>query len=160
MEWKAIRAHYERLFRAAKERGETQETIAARAGLRQNQISRLFAIDEYGPQTENFIKAIEGLGMTASEFFLQIERQTDSDLPARANVSTTARTPAENDTRGQDRPIPLDAAALLQAGNALVDAGGLFIAAAHGVEVKPRARARDSARRRPARERRRAGGNR
>lgn len=163
VEWKTIRAAYERAFLAAKNEGETQESIAERGGIRQNDLSRLFQNDRKGPRVETFVKAVKGLreGMTLADFFLQIERQTDGDLSARAIDSKTVSTPAESESRGgPGRPIPLDAAALLQAGNALVDAGGLFIAAAHGVEVKPRARTNHPARRRPTGQRRRASGDR
>lgn len=103
VEWKALRAHYERLFRDAKTRGETQETIAERGGLRQNKISKLLDIEHLGPQTETFIRAIEGLGMLPSSFFLQIEGlQTPS-----ASVHDQAGSPEPSTTLvNPDEPLP------------------------------------------------------
>lgn len=120
------------------------------------------------PSLDRLELLAKGMRLSLSEFIHQIEnadwsrssRQTDSDLHVRENPDRTAP-PPEGSSRGRDAaPVPLDAHALLQAGNALVDAGGLFIAAAKGVEVRPRARARDTAGKRPAGQRRRAGGNR
>ena len=75
MEWKTIRAHYEREFTAAKRRGLTQAKVAKAGGLKgQNDISRLLANDTLGPQVETFVRAVEGLGLSLSAFFAQIER--------------------------------------------------------------------------------------
>lgn len=73
MEWATIRRHYERLFALAKKGGATQQSIAARGGLRQNKISELLDNDRRGPNAETFVKAVEGLGLTLSSFFAQIE---------------------------------------------------------------------------------------
>lgn len=74
MEWTVMQAHYRVLFEHAHEtQGESQESVAKRGGLRQNKISNLLKIKKLGPQVETFVRAIEGLGMTASAFFLQIE---------------------------------------------------------------------------------------
>lgn len=103
MDWKTMRALYERLYAAAKAKGENQVTIASRAGLRQNQISRLFEIDKYGPQAENFIKAIEGLDMRPSDFFRQLEAisdesadlQTSTLRPVKPSAQDAGRAPEE-----------------------------------------------------------------
>lgn len=75
VEWRTIRSAYERAFAEAKKDGETQETVAERGGIRQNDLSRLFQNDKKGPQVATFVKAIKGLreGMTVSAFFAQIE---------------------------------------------------------------------------------------
>ena len=81
MEWKQIRAHYERKFALAKRLGESQESIAARGGLSaQNAISKLLANDKRGPYIDTLLRAIAGLvpPITASEFFAEIEQQRPS----------------------------------------------------------------------------------
>src|ERR1051326_2120382 len=45
-------------------------------------------------------RIVEAMGLSLSEFFLQIERQTDGDSTTRANVSTTGRA---SETSGQGR---------------------------------------------------------
>lgn len=92
VEWKALRTHYERLFMEAKTRGETQETVAARGGLRQNKISKLLSIENLGPQVETFVRAVEGLGMSPSSFFAQIEGVSAPGVPAHEPVSPQAST--------------------------------------------------------------------
>lgn len=100
-------------------------------------------------------------GLTLSSFFAQIESQTEGDLSPGAGTGSTATTPEESGSRArQDHAVSVDADKLLAAGNALVDAGGLFIAAAKGVEVGKGPRARHDARGGTARQRRRVGGNR
>lgn len=125
-----MRAHYERLFREAKTRGETQETIAERGGLKQNQISRMFAIATYGPQVENFVKAIEGLGLSVSSFFAQIERKTDGDLSIEPRPSSTALPQIGAAPSGDRRAVSIDSTKLTQAGERLVEVGLLLQGAA------------------------------
>lgn len=138
VEWKTIRSAYERAFAEAKKDGETQETVAERGGIRQNDLSRLFQNDKKGPQVATFVKAIKGLreGMTVSEFFLQIEGKTNSTLQSDADARRTTRPLEESVKSGrQGRTVPLDAPSLLAAGDALVEAGGRLIAAASGIAV-------------------------
>lgn len=86
MEWNRLRAHYERVFKEAKARGETQESVAKRGGLKnQNLISKMLDNDNLGPQAETFVRAIQGLGMTVSSFFEQIEGSTGT-LHRRDNI--------------------------------------------------------------------------
>lgn len=73
--------------------------------------------------------------LTLSSFIDDVERQTESDLPNPAVPSRTTPAPKESVKDGRRSAVPLDASKLLAAGNALIDAGGLFIAAAEGVEV-------------------------
>lgn len=100
MEWKQIRAHYERLFLEQKRRqGATQKSVAKRGGLAkrgeleqdgdpyQSAISKLLSNDNLGPSVEVFARAVEGLGMSLSDFFAQIEHRaapTPSAVPFRA----------------------------------------------------------------------------
>jgi transcriptional regulator with XRE-family HTH domain len=100
MTWSQIRAQYERAFRVARGRGETQTTIALRGGLlsprtgrpQQNQISKILSSRSKGPSVETFVRAVEGLGISVSAFFVAVEtgeaeaillqiaeRQADSD---------------------------------------------------------------------------------
>jgi transcriptional regulator with XRE-family HTH domain len=100
MTWSQIRAQYERAFRVARGRGETQTTIAVRGGLlsprtgrpQQNQISKILRSRSRGPSVETFVRAVEGLGISVSAFFAAVEtgeaqailtriaeRQPDSD---------------------------------------------------------------------------------
>jgi transcriptional regulator with XRE-family HTH domain len=78
--WRQIRAEYRRAFLLAKSRGDTQTTIARRGGLigdsgkvLQNVISNLLRNDRHGPTVEIFVQAVEGLGITVSEFFAAVE---------------------------------------------------------------------------------------
>jgi transcriptional regulator with XRE-family HTH domain len=81
MKWSQIRAQYERAFRVARDRGETQTTIAMRGGLlsprtgrpQQNQISKILRSGRRGPSVETFVRAIEGLGISVSAFFAAVE---------------------------------------------------------------------------------------
>jgi transcriptional regulator with XRE-family HTH domain len=78
MTWAEIRRHYAVRFTAAKRRGATQESIAKAGGLRgQNTISTMLANRRRGPTVETFARAVEGLGLTPSEFFLAVERSVE-----------------------------------------------------------------------------------
>lgn len=75
-----MRAHYVRAVRAAKDRGLTQEQAAATAGIKQHYISKFKTAPNYGPAIELFIRAIEGLGISPSRFFAELEgRQPPPD---------------------------------------------------------------------------------
>lgn len=79
MEWKQIRAHYERAFGAARKRGMTQAKVAKAGGLAgQNAVSKVLHYPDtsLGPQVVTLVKAVEGLGLRVSEFFAQIEQRT------------------------------------------------------------------------------------
>lgn len=118
MEWRDMRDHYEDLFAAAKARGETQETIAARGGIRQNKISNLLAMkDGLGPQAETFVRAIKGLDITPAQFFATLdplkfskESRTDADSdPSTASAITAPGTPVHHvGARGSLSPPPSD----------------------------------------------------
>jgi len=79
--WRQIRAEYRRAFRLAKDRGDTQTTIARRGGLigprsgkvLQNEISNLLRNERHGPTVEVFVRAVEGLGVSVSAFFAAVE---------------------------------------------------------------------------------------
>lgn len=100
VEWTDIRAHYEKLFQEAKKRGETQESVAARGGLRQNKISRLRTIEKLGPQVETFARAVEGLGLTVSSFFAQIERDSLGQSSNQKSSLKIHREAAKNEPHG------------------------------------------------------------
>lgn len=90
-----MRARYEALIREAKQRGETQETIAERAGLRQNVISKMLYNDKLGPQVETFVKAVEGLGLPVSVFFAQIEGAASGTDTAKPSVTQPTQAVAD-----------------------------------------------------------------
>lgn len=148
VEWKTIRSAYERAFAEAKKDGETQETVAERGGIRQNDLSRLFQNDKKGPQVATFVKAVKGLreGMTVSEFFAQIE-----GLKAAGDPGQTPAFP-----RGQDDALagtgsPLSASESERIGEILVTAGMAVAQRGARLEVKrpdrsvPQARVKKSA---------------
>jgi transcriptional regulator with XRE-family HTH domain len=91
MTWSQIRAQYERAFRVARGRGETQTTIALRGGLlsprtgrpQQNQISKILRSRTRGPSVETFVRAVEGLGISVSSFFAAIETGEAQTILAR-----------------------------------------------------------------------------
>ena len=89
MDWATLRAAYRASFLEAKKKGATQESVAKRGGLKdQNAISRLMANNKLGPQAETFVRAIEGLGIKPSEFFLHLEVGTSPALPAQGEAAT------------------------------------------------------------------------
>jgi transcriptional regulator with XRE-family HTH domain len=113
MQWKDVQRRYRQLFAEAKRtRGTTQVKIAQSVGLTQADVSRLMNMEgDDGPQVATLLKAIDGLGISVSSFFEQIERQTAGDLPARAGVSTTAPTPrgqAADHAEGRSVSAPPD----------------------------------------------------
>jgi transcriptional regulator with XRE-family HTH domain len=71
MDWGQIRESYARQF-AAKKR--TQAQVAAAGGLKnQNLVSKVLRNTHLGPTVETFVRAVEGLGMSVSEFFAELE---------------------------------------------------------------------------------------
>jgi len=83
-----MRAHYVRALRAAKERGVTQQMVAAAGGLKnQNYVSKIKTAPRLGPAVEIFIRGIEGLGKPVSEFFAELEGRQPEDRERQADVS-------------------------------------------------------------------------
>ena len=82
--WPDLRAHYRREFAEARKRKENQTTVAKRGGLigddgrpGQNQISKILAYDDYTPQLDTFLKAVQGLGMTFLEFLTRMHQRLE-----------------------------------------------------------------------------------
>jgi len=73
MLWLHAREHYARLFDAAKAKGWSQAAIARRGGLPQTAISKLLANDKLGPSMDTFLKALNGIGKGAAQFFAEAE---------------------------------------------------------------------------------------
>ena len=99
MRWADIRSHYARLYARAQQRdGLTQQQIAIRGGLcGNNAISKLLANTRMGPTVETLCSAIEGLGMTVPEFFVELgagARVTDAADETRAPAPTSPSAPA------------------------------------------------------------------
>lgn len=76
MDWSLVRGHYKRLFEDARRRGLTQVAVAARGGLAQGQISKLFNPSKSGPSVDVFLRALLGLGLQPSDFFRHVEEQS------------------------------------------------------------------------------------
>jgi transcriptional regulator with XRE-family HTH domain len=99
MDWKRIRAHYERAFRAARRRGLTQAKVAEAGGLKgQNVVSKLLANESKGPQVETFVKAVHGLGMPVSLFFAQLEQPHEEHAIEAALAAVRQHAPADEET--------------------------------------------------------------
>jgi len=77
MEWADIRAHYKRMFEAAKRTQKiTQKSVAQTGGLKgQNRISKVLHNRKRGPAVDTFVGAVIGLGIPLSEFFRTLEEQ-------------------------------------------------------------------------------------
>jgi transcriptional regulator with XRE-family HTH domain len=90
--WPDIRAHYERQFRAEKvARNRTQQEVAENGGLsRNNAISKLLSNHRRGPSVDTFVRAVQGLGISLSEFFASLERGEDSARRARSEPQQSA----------------------------------------------------------------------
>jgi len=72
--WKQIRDHYRELLRLAKRtQNRTQTQVAAAGGTTQSAISKLIHNNNLGPSVEEFVNAVEGLGIPVSEFFRRLE---------------------------------------------------------------------------------------
>jgi transcriptional regulator with XRE-family HTH domain len=70
MEWRQIRAEFERAFSAS---GLTQTDVAKVGGIGQNAISKTLHNKRKGPTVETFVLALRGLGIAPSEFFRLLE---------------------------------------------------------------------------------------
>jgi transcriptional regulator with XRE-family HTH domain len=90
MEWQYIK---HRFIEQRKSRGLNQDDVAKAGKIRQGYISKLESNLNQGPSVEIFTKAVEGLGITVSEFFRQIERQTDADSTSLQQRDTTQPSP-------------------------------------------------------------------
>ena len=82
--WPELRAHYRREFLEAKKRGEKQTTVAKRAGFfkpggqpNNGQISKILNDQDYTPQLDTFLKAVQGLGMTMREFLTRMHQRLE-----------------------------------------------------------------------------------
>jgi transcriptional regulator with XRE-family HTH domain len=74
MKWVNIRSHFAASFAAyQRETGATQQSVGIAGGVAQNAVSKLLANDRKGPSVETFVGAIEGLGMSVSAFFAELE---------------------------------------------------------------------------------------
>lgn len=92
--WATVRAAF------LKTRGtRSQAAIAKQAGLRQNAISKLENNSNLGPAVEIFLNAVEGLGLTLSDFFLQLERSQTSALQWTDTLRNTDDLPDPQEAR-------------------------------------------------------------
>ncbi|MFA6046375.1 MAG: helix-turn-helix transcriptional regulator [Phycisphaerales bacterium] len=101
----------------------TQPQVAAAGGLSQSRISRIETEEEYQPEVATFLRAVKGLGLTASEFFAFVEgralRQTNADLSHTATSAITSTPLLANRTtqgvlRGSTRALPSGATETLR----------------------------------------------
>lgn len=115
MDWPEILAHFRQLYVA---RGLTQEALAARGGIDQNDVSRLLKNDRLGPYVQTFVRAVHGLGMSLGEFFADLDaaaaaHHSDGQsaappaagerAPLRATSSSTKPTRARATPRQKER---------------------------------------------------------
>jgi hypothetical protein len=56
----------------------------------QNSVSRLLSNDHLGPSVEIFVRAVEGLGLSLSEFFAEFERSFAAQAEAAVSASAAA----------------------------------------------------------------------
>lgn len=96
MEWLTIR---NRFIALREDRKLTQEQVADKGKLDQGGISKLESNLNQGPSVETFVKAVEGLGLTLTEFFAQLENQTNTDLKLPVNL---VQTPPHRRSEGGD----------------------------------------------------------
>jgi len=99
-EWSTVRDYYTELLAEQKEQhGRMQADVAAAGGLSgQNAISKIISNHHLGPSVETFLKAVVGLGLRPSAFFLQLEQRVSS--PSVLNVSSSSS------QRRRDAPPP------------------------------------------------------
>ncbi len=79
MEWKHLHAYFVRTFEAVRRGGVTQTKIARAGGTSQNQISKILKMvpekSPLGPSVTSFVRAVEGMGIPASTFFAEFEKE-------------------------------------------------------------------------------------
>jgi transcriptional regulator with XRE-family HTH domain len=86
-----IRAYYAVVYAQAQADGVTQQAIAQRGGIAgQNSVSRLLSNDHLGPSVEIFVRAVEGLGLSLSEFFAEFERSFAAQAEAASSAASAA----------------------------------------------------------------------
>lgn len=88
MDWRLVREHYKRLLTAS---GRTQSDVARAAGLPQSAIHKLMANKGDGPSVETLLRAVQGLGITLSEFFGQVEQERVRDGSASSSLARIER---------------------------------------------------------------------
>lgn len=91
----------------------TQDTVAARCSVSQSHVSKIIRVGDDPAELKDLAARVlfdiieNGLGLTLSEFFAQIERQTETDLPAELGRDKTPRIPSPNKGRAHvGTPIP------------------------------------------------------
>jgi transcriptional regulator with XRE-family HTH domain len=86
-----IRAYYAVVYAQAQADGVTQQAIAQRGGIAgQNSVSRLLSNDHLGPSVEIFVRAVEGLGLSLSEFFAEFERSFAAQAEAASSAASAS----------------------------------------------------------------------
>lgn len=119
MDWQQVRAH----FKAERERLKlTQDDVAERGNVDQSRVSKIESDPDYRPQADTFLSAIEGLGLPLSDFFLQLERQTnaDSTRPVKS-TSTYGHAPNTGGAHRSGVGVPTDPASTSVVRSALVE---------------------------------------
>lgn len=71
LDWPTIRDHYLRLMAEA---GRTQKDIARDGGLHQSAVSKMLANTKRGPTVSTFGRAVQGLGLSLTDFFATLEQ--------------------------------------------------------------------------------------
>lgn len=119
--------------RRKRSQGLTLDRLQETSGVDRAAIHRIESVDKYPnyePGMETVTRLVEGMGLTLSSFFAQIERQTDGDLQTREDAIKNPRTLAEKASRGRagaavssDRQVrEAVGQALLRAAASLTDA--------------------------------------
>jgi transcriptional regulator with XRE-family HTH domain len=91
MRWMEIRAYFAVVYAQAQANGVTQQAIADRGGIAgQNSVSRLLSNDRLGPSVEIFVRAVEGLGLSLSEFFAEFEKSFATQIEAASQAAAVA----------------------------------------------------------------------
>jgi len=107
VDWTAIRSEFIR------QRGtRNQGAIAEAGGLHQSAISKLESNDKLGPAVETFVRAIQGLGVSVSEFFAEIEAREKISLQSHGgslHTSSVAVGSISNGRTSQSRAEPAPA---------------------------------------------------
>ena len=137
-----------------KKRKMSLDDLAASSGLTRSAIHDVEVNNGGKPRFETVARIIEGLGITLSEFFTQIERQTEGDSTTSRQSDTTASSGsrparAASTEHGGDPSVP-PALSDDELPDVLRDIGHQFSVAAHRLEQRRLAQRDDApARRRP-----------